>query len=148
MILDDEKEIGAAVRDLSTIAVLGVKDKEGEVAHDIPAMLAGLGARIIPINPHIQRFLGQPVLARIGDLAEKVDCLDVFRRIEAIPGHVDEILALPSELRPRGVWLQSGIFHDQAAQRLADAGIWVVQDRCLGVYARRYGVRKIGTTNA
>jgi predicted CoA-binding protein len=123
VILDDEKEIGAAVRDLSTIAVLGVKDQEGEVAHDIPAMLARLGARI-------------------GDLTEKVDCLDVFRRIEAIPGHVDEILALPSELRPRGVWLQSGIFHDQAAQRLADAGIWVVQDRCLGVYARRYGVGK------
>ena len=144
MILEDEKQIGAKVRELGTIAVVGVKDddQEGEPAHDIPAMLAGLGARVIPVNPKIERFLGQPALASVAEIGERVDVIDVFRRSDAVPGLVDEILALPEDRRPAGVWMQSGIAHDEAAKRLADAGIWVVQDRCLGVYARRYGIKK------
>jgi predicted CoA-binding protein len=65
----------------------------------------------------------------------------VFRRPAAIPDHVDEILALPAERRPKVVWLQSGIRHDEATARLLEVGIDVVQDACLGVFVSRYGRR-------
>jgi predicted CoA-binding protein len=58
-----------------------------------------------------------------------------------VPSHADEILALPESRRPGTVWMQSGIRHDEAAARLASAGIRVVMDRCLGVYAARYRAR-------
>jgi len=67
-----------------------------------------------------------------------VDVLDVFRRSDAIPALADQLIAMPAALRPRIVWLQSGIRHDEAAGRLAAAGMRVVQDRCLGVYVKRY----------
>jgi predicted CoA-binding protein len=74
----------------------------------------------------------------VSALPAGVDVLDVFRRSDAIPELADQLLALPAERRPRTVWLQSGIRHDESAERLAAAGMKVVQDRCLGVYARRY----------
>jgi predicted CoA-binding protein len=72
---------------------------------------------------------------------EPFDLVDVFRRSEAIPALGEQILALPVARRPRVVWLQSGIRHDEAAARLTAAWIDVVQDRCLGVYASRYRAR-------
>ena len=77
-------------------------------------------------------------------MPEPFDLVDVFRRSEAIPALAEQILALPEGRRPRVVWLQSGIRHDEAAARLAAAGIDVVQDRCLGVYASRYRPRPAG----
>ena len=74
----------------------------------------------------------------IDELPERVDVVDVFRRSANVPKHVEEIVALPPERRPKVVWLQSGIRHDAATERLLDAGIDVVSDRCLGVYASRY----------
>jgi len=69
------------------------------------------------------------------------DLVDVFRRSSNVPRHVDGILELPPERRPKVVWLQSGIRHDEATERLLEAGIDVVSDRCLGVYSSRYGGR-------
>ena len=78
------------------------------------------------------------VLTATNALPAAVDVLDVFRRSDAIPALADRLIALPAERRPRTVWLQTGIRHDAAAGRLAAAGMRVVQDRCLGVYAKRY----------
>jgi uncharacterized protein len=61
--------------------------------------------------------------------------VDVFRRPQDIPSHVDDILAK----RPKAVWFQSGIRHDVVAEQLARSGIDVVQDRCLLVELRRIG---------
>jgi predicted CoA-binding protein len=66
------------------------------------------------------------------------DIVNVFRRPDAIGEVADEVLALPPERRPAVFWLQTGIRNDEAAARVAAAGIKVVQDRCLGVYSRRY----------
>jgi predicted CoA-binding protein len=70
--------------------------------------------------------------------------VNVFRRSDVIPGVADEVLALPLALRPQVFWMQTGIRHEVAAQKLAAAGITVVQDACLGVYAVRYLRRREG----
>jgi predicted CoA-binding protein len=77
-------------------------------------------------------------------LSRRIDVLDVFRRVAVIPSLAEEILSMPAELCPAVVWLQSGIRHNQAAERLAAAGLAVVQDRCIGAYAARYRGRVAG----
>jgi predicted CoA-binding protein len=97
--------------------------------------------KILPVNPMIESALGVPAVAALADLQEPFDLVDVFRRPDRIAALADEILALPQERRPKVVWLQSGIRDDASALRLAEAGIEVVQDACLGVVASRYRPR-------
>jgi uncharacterized protein len=139
-IVEDEAGLAILVKSLHRVAVIGMKgdDRPEESAHEIPALMQRLGIEIVPVNPGLTQALGQTAYPRLADVPGRVDCVDVFRRISAIPGIAEEILALPAERRPHGVWLQSGIRHDEAAMALSTAGMWVVQDRCLGVYARRY----------
>lgn len=138
-IVEDEAELVAIARDMRTVAVLGIKDGSDPDApgFTVPELFAGMGLRVIGINPKVREALGQPTLASIAELPAGVDVLDVFRRSERIAAHTDEVLALPPDRRPAVVWLQSGIRDDASAARLAAAGIRVVQDRCLGVYSRR-----------
>ena len=104
-------------------------------AHYVPDYLHRTGYRILPANPvYASRTLwGEPVRASLAEISEPVDILDVFRRSAQVADHTDEILAL----RPGLVWLQSGIRNDTVARTLEDAGIPVVQDRCLMVEHRR-----------
>lgn len=83
--------------------------------------------------PEVTTILGQRVYRRLGDIPGDVDMVNVFRRSQDVPPHLDDILAK----RPKSVWMQSGIRHDEVAARLARAGIDVVQDRCLMVEVRR-----------
>ncbi|HEX9799555.1 MAG TPA: CoA-binding protein [Thermoanaerobaculia bacterium] len=138
--LESEADLAAVVRSLRTIAVVGMKgeDQLDESAYSIPAMLQARGLRVIPVNPTIARSLGETAYPDLASVPEPFDVVDLFRRADAVPGHVEQILALPAARRPRVVWLQSGIRHDAATERLLAAGIDVVQDRCLGVYASRY----------
>jgi len=142
-LVDDEEGLARIVKSMRTIAVLGMKgdDRKDESAYSIPAMLQARGHRVLPVNPTISSSLGERAYPDLASVSEPYDLLDVFRRSSKIPGHVAEILALPPERRPRVVWLQSGIRNDEAVERLTAAGIDVVQDRCLGVYASRYGGR-------
>ena len=139
-IVVEEDELAGIVRSMRTVAVVGAKSGSDPdaPAYAIPKLLQAAGRRVIPINPTVPETLGVRTLSSVAELGEAVDVLDVFRRIDAIPALTDEVLALPMERRPRVVWLQSGIRHDGSAERLVAAGIPVVQDRCLGVYARRY----------
>lgn len=139
--LDGEAELEQVVRTMRTVAVVGAKsDKDPDApAYTIPRMLQRRGCVVTPINPTITETLGVRSLAGVGELPGAVDVLDVFRRADALPALADELLAMPPARRPRVVWLQSGIRHDEVAERLVAAGMHVVQDRCLGVYANRYG---------
>lgn len=129
-------ELVAALRPVRTVAVLGAKDKPWEPAFYVPASLAEAGLRLWPVNPALRSRppWGEPPVGSLAELPGPVDLIDVFRRPELIPGHVDEILALP--WRPAIVWLQSGIVHPDTA-RLREVGIVVVEDRCLMVEHRR-----------
>ena len=138
-LVTDDSAISAIARDMRTVAVLGIKDGRDPdaPAYTIPVVLVEEGVQVIGVNPMVKEALGQPTLASLAELPSGIDVLDVFRRSDAIPGITDELLALPAEQRPAVVWLQTGIRHDGSAARLAAAGYRVVQDRCLGVYARR-----------
>lgn len=120
------------------IAVLGIKREYDRPAYFVPEYAQMAGYEIIPVPvyyPDVTEMLGQPVYRRIADVPGEVDIVNVFRRPHDIPPHVDDIIAK----KPKAVWFQSGIRNDDAAERLAKAGIQVVQDRCLLVELRRIG---------
>ena len=137
------RDLEAIVRAARVVAVLGMKDESRplEPAFVIPRMLVEHGLEVIPVNPTIESALGRPAWPSLAEVPVPFDLVDVFRRSERIPGIAGEILALPRVLWPGVVWLQSGIRHDAAAERLRAAGIAVVQDECLGVLAARWRER-------
>lgn len=142
-ILESPEEVEAAVRAIRVAAVLGMKDgtDPDAPAYLIPRMLPEHGIRVIPVNPKHESIEGERCYPSLAAIPEPYDTLDVFRAPRFIAGIAGEILALPPERRPSLVWLQVGIRDDAAAASLAEAGIRVVQDRCLGVYAARYRPR-------
>src|SRR5262249_46036883 len=115
-LVEDEAGRVAIARAVRSVAVLGIKDADepDAAAYSIARLLAETGVRVIGVNPNVRSALGHPTLASLSELRERVDVVDVFRRSEHIPGHADELLALPPELRPDVVWLQSGIRNDAA----------------------------------
>jgi predicted CoA-binding protein len=121
------------------IAVLGIKTEEtGQPAYYVPAYAQRVGYEIVPVPvyyPEVTEILGEPVYRRVADVPGEVDLVNVFRRPRDIPPHVDDIIAK----RPKAVWFQLGIRNEEAAERLARAGIDVVQDRCLLVELRMVG---------
>jgi len=121
------------------IAVLGIKTAETQQpAFYVPEYAQRAGYEIVPVPvyyPDVKEILGEPVYRRVADIPGNVDMVNVFRRPSDVPPHVDDILAK----HPKCVWLQLGIRNDEAAERLARAGIDVVQDRCLMVELRHIG---------
>ena len=119
------------------IAVLGIKT-EGQAskpAFYVAKYLDSAGFQVIPVPvyyPDVTEILGRRVYRRLIDIPEEVDLVDVFRRSQDIHGHVEDMLAK----RPKAVWFQSGIRNQEVAEKLARAGIKVVQDRCLMVEHR------------
>lgn len=117
-----------------TIAVLGATPNPEKAGFYIPQRMHSKGYRIIPINPNYagQTLWGEKVLENLAQIGETVDILNVFRRSETLQNHLEEILTL----KPRLVWLQSGIRDDSFAQSLEKSGIPVVQDACIAVSHR------------
>ena len=113
-----------------TIAVLGIHHEPEKAAFYVPEYLHDEGYRIIGVNPlfHGQALLGEPVRRTLAEIDEPVDLVDVFRRSELIPQHVEDILAMAP--RPKVVWFQLGIRNDEVARILEAAAITVVQNRC------------------
>lgn len=120
------------------IAVLGIKEGEHRPAFFVPAYAQRAGYEIVPVPvyyPDAMVMLGEPVYRTVSAIPGDVDMVNVFRRAEDIPPHLDDIIAK----KPKSVWFQLGIRNDEAAEQLAKAGIDVVQDRCLLVELRRIG---------
>ena len=139
-LIEDEAGIRAVVQASKRVAVLGIKteQQEGQPAFYVPRYLAQAGVDVVPVPvyyPDVTHILGRPVYRRLVDIPGELDLVDVFRRPQDIDQHVDDLLAK----KPKAVWFQSGIRNDAAAEKLARAGIKVVQDRCLMVDHRRYG---------
>lgn len=134
-----DEGIADLLRETRRVAVLGIKTEAqaGQAAFYVPEYLHNAGLDVVPVPvyyPDVTEILGKKVYRRVADIPGDVDIVEVFRRSQDVPPHVDDIL----EARPRAVWMQSGIRNDDAARRLAEAGIKVVQDRCLMVEHRRF----------
>jgi hypothetical protein len=127
----------AEIRDLldvETIAVVGCSGTPGKAAHDVPAYLQQRGYDIVPINPNREEVLGRRAYDSLADVSERVDLVDVFRPSEEVSTIVDAVLKrVQRHDDVRSLWLQLGIRDDAAAKRARDAGLSVVQDRCLKV---------------
>jgi predicted CoA-binding protein len=137
-LITDADGIGQVIRDTKVIAVLGIKPEShaDQAAHYVPAHMAAAGFDVVPVPvyyPEVAEILGKPVVRKLADIGRPIDMVNVFRRPADIPQHVDEILAA----KPKSVWFQLGIRNDEAAEKLARAGIKVVQDHCLMVEESR-----------
>ena len=136
-LIEDEEGITRIVAQTRRVAVLGIKteDHAGQPAFYVPRYLRDAGLDVIPVPvyfPAVKEILGRPVYRKLIEVPGEIDLVDVFRRSRDIDAHVDDLIAK----RPRAVWFQSGIRNEAAAQRLSEAGIDVVQDRCLMVEHR------------
>lgn len=140
--LETDDDVAALVRSLKRVAVLGIKTEaqRGQAAFYVPEYLEGVGIEVVPVPvyyPDVTSILGRRVYRKVADVPGEVDLVNVFRRPQDIPPHVDDIIAR----RPKAAWFQLGIRNDEAARRLVAAGIDVVQDRCLLVDHRRFAGR-------
>ena len=138
-LINDSSRIRELLSETNTIAVLGIKTEQqsGQPAFYVPSYMQNAGFKIIPVPvyyPDVTEILGEKVYRQVSDVPDDVDMVNVFRRAQDIPPHLDDLLAK----KPKSVWLQLGISHDAVAERLAREGIKVVQDRCLMVDHRRF----------
>ena len=123
-----------------TVAVVGASSDPSRPSHGVVAFLLAQGYRVFPVNPALAggTILGLPVHARLADLPEPIDMVDVFRRSDAVAAVVDEVLAM--EPKPKALWTQLGVRDDAAAARAEAAGLDVVMDRCPKIeYPRLFG---------
>lgn len=131
-LVDDDQGVQRILHGTRRVAVLGIKMEPGKPAYYVPEYVQRSGLEVIPVPvyyPDATEILGQKVYRRVADIPGEVDLVDVFRRPSDIDAHVDDIIAK----KPKAVWFQLGIRNAAAAERLARAGIDVVQDRCLMV---------------
>ena len=133
-----DAELAEILTESRCIAVVGIKDADSEDAHRIPSYMQDHGYTLVPVNPKLERVLGEKAFASLRELSDEsvaVDVVNLFRASDHVAAHVDEILEM-SPL-PKAVWMQLGIYHGASAARLRAAGIKVVQDRCIMVDHRR-----------
>lgn len=136
-LIDDDEGLRSLLTDTKSIAVLGIKTEaqSGQPAFYVPQYLDRAGFHVVPVPvyyPDVTHILGKPVYRTLREIPFPIDLVNVFRRSHDVEPHLDDILAA----RPKAVWMQSGIRHDVVAEKLAKAGIKVVQDRCLMVEHR------------
>lgn len=118
------------LRRLGTIAMVGVSAKPVRPSHFVMKYLLGKGYRVLPVNPGLagQELMGCPVYARLADIPEPIDTVDIFRGGEAAGRIVDEALSLVP--LPKLIWMQLGVVNEAAAARARGAGVEVIMNRC------------------
>lgn len=122
------------IQNSKSVALVGVSANPIRSSNFVASYLIRTPFRTYPVNPAYDEVLGLKTYGTLADLPEVPDIVDVFRRPEAIPGVVDEAI----EVGAKVVWFQLGLRHDEAAQKARDAGLLVVQDRCLKIEHARF----------
>jgi uncharacterized protein len=132
-----EDQLIEIYRAARTIAVVGASTDPGKPAHSIPAYLQSVGYRIIPVNPTPGELLGEPAVASLREISERVDVVEVFRPAEETPAIATDAVALGAKV----LWLQEGIASEEAAGIARQGGLAVVMDLCMGATHRRLADR-------
>jgi predicted CoA-binding protein len=125
--LDDE--IKGILESSKTIAVVGLSDKPDRDSYRVAAYLKDHGYTVIPVNPAKTEILGETSYPDLASIPSKVDIVDIFRNIEAVPGIVDEAIKIEAKV----VWMQLGLAHNESARKAREAGLVVVQSKCLKI---------------
>lgn len=110
-----------------TIAVVGLSSKHHRPSHGVSEYMKSVGYRIVPVNPHETEVLGEKAYARLEDVPEPVDIVDVFRRSDKVRPVVESAIAIGA----RTVWMQEDVIDEEAAELARKAGLNVVMDRCI-----------------
>ncbi len=125
-------EICSLLKEAKTIAVVGISANQARVSRSIAEFLSKY-YRVVGVNPAAPSIEGIPVYKSLSDIPFEVDIVDVFRRPETIPELIPEVI----KIKPKCLWLQEGIRNDEAVSEAFDAGINIVQDKCIYVYFNR-----------
>jgi hypothetical protein len=115
------------LRSARTIAVVGLSSKPARASFGVARYIQRHGYRIIPVNPLETEVLGEKAYARLEDVPEPIDIVDVFRRSEYVPAIVDSAIRVGAG----AVWMQEGVMHEEAAEKARLAGLTVVMDHCI-----------------
>ena len=142
MPLPDESLIASLLGRVRHIALVGASANPARPSHQVMAFLQARGYRVSPVNPGLagQTLLGEKVVARLSEVVGPVDMVDIFRQSDAVPGLVEEAIAIGAG----AVWMQLGIRHEAAAARARAAGLAVVSDRCPAIEIPRLGLAPVG----
>jgi uncharacterized protein len=116
-----------------TIAVVGLSSNPARPSNGVAEYLQNAGCRIIPVNPNEREVLGEKSYARLEDVQEKVEIVDVFRRPDQVMPIVDGAIKVGAKV----IWMQLGVIHEAAAEKAHAAGLTVVMDACLLVEHKR-----------
>jgi uncharacterized protein len=115
------------LKSAKVIAVVGLSGNPMRPSNGVSEYMQRAGYRIIPVNPNETEVLGERSYARLEDVPEKIDIVDVFRRPEHVPGIVESAIRIGA----KAVWLQEGVIHQPGAERARAAGLHVVVDKCI-----------------
>jgi uncharacterized protein len=116
-----------------TVAVVGLSSNPMRPSHEVTEYMQSAGYRIIPVNPNETGVLGERSYARLEDVPEKVDVVNIFRRADEVPAVVESAIRVGA----RVVWMQLGIENEEAAEKARAAGLAVVEDACILIEHRR-----------
>jgi uncharacterized protein len=133
------------LREAKSFACVGVSPNPVRPSHYVARYLKLKGYRVVPVNPgHAgETLFGERVVADLAGIEGGVDVIDIFRRPEAVPGIVEQALAM--EPRPKVIWMQIGVTHAEAAAHAEAEGLTVIQDRCPKIeYQRLFGELRMG----
>ena len=128
------EQIAELLRRAKTIAVVGLTDNPMRTSYGVSSYMQSQGYRIIPVNPNITESLGEKAYPSLLDVQEKIDIVNVFRRLEFVP----EVIEQAIQIGVPAIWMQEGVIHEEAAEKARQAGVFVVMDRCILKDHRRY----------
>jgi uncharacterized protein len=135
MTITEDESITKVLASAKTIAVVGLSRKPYRASFGVTETLLSSGYRIFPVNPNETEVLGEKCYARLEDIPEKIDIVDIFRRSEFVPEIVDAAIRIGA----RAIWMQEGVEDEPSAARARRAGLFVIMDNCIAkeIYKRR-----------
>ncbi|MFQ4142108.1 CoA-binding protein [Chlorogloeopsis sp. ULAP02] len=136
LLKDNDHAMREVLAQSKVIAVVGHSDKPERTSYQIAQFLRSVGYTVYPVNPTVKEIDGQISYSSLKEIPETIDIVNVFRRSEYLDTIVDEAIAINTKT----VWVQLGIYNQQAAQKALDAGLNVIMDACIKVEHLRLGI--------